>query len=220
MRQMAMSWLECASPIDEYTMNKPGKSPRRFRERPAKAKKLRCFIGIKFTLAAAIDELRKALATIADSGEGQLRLVPDDNLHITLKFIGSVEEAKLASIEGVLKQVAARYQGMQLQAKGMGMFKNSAWVGIEEHAELSKLASDLNLACVPMGILSEGKTYQPHVTVARFNKETKAAVAALQQKYAEKTWGDSVVSSICLYRSDTLAEGAKYTVIDEVTLGS
>ena len=201
-------------------MNKPSKPARRFRERKPKAPKLRCFIGIKFTLATAIDELRKELATLADASDGQLRLVPDDNLHITLKFIGSVEESNLAAIEGVVKQVAARYQAMNLVVNGMGMFKTSAWVGVQAHSELSEIASALNIACQPLGVLAEDKDYQPHVTLARFNKDSKTAIASLLEKYENQPWGEIRATTICLYRSDTLPEGAKYTVIDEVKLGT
>lgn len=201
-------------------MNKPTKKPRRFRERKPKAIKLRCFIGIKFSLATEIDALRKELAMQGEKSEANLRLVPDDNLHVTLKFIGSIEESRLGAIDGVMKQVAGRHKTMSLEVSGVGLFKNSFWVGVEENPQLSKLANELNLACLPLDIATEEKAYMPHVTVARFNKESKAAFLPLREKYANQPWGKLQAESICLYRSDTLPEGAKYTVIDEAKLGS
>lgn len=194
------------------------KKPRRYRERKIKPKMVRCFIGIQFTLVTEIDPFRKTIANLAEVKETSIRLVPDENLHVTLKFAGSIEESKLAAIEGVMKQVAAQHEPMSLQSRGMGFFKNSIWVGIEENQQLSKLAADLNLACVPLGIAQEEKAYLPHVTVARLAKGAKSAVSQELDEFAGKSWGELLVSRICLYRSDTLPEGARYTVISEAEL--
>lgn len=197
------------------------KKPRRYRERKIKPKVVRCFIGIRFALVTEIDPLRKTvanLAEVAEAKEASIRLVPDENLHITLKFVGSVEESKLAAIEGVMKQVAAQHEPMALQSRSTGFFKNSIWVGIEENQQLSKLADDLNLACVPLGIAQEEKAYLPHVTVARLGKGAKMALSKELNEFTERKWGELLASKICLYRSDTLPEGARYTVISEAEL--
>ena len=186
--------------------------------RKIKPKKVRCFIGIQFTLGTQIDALRKAIAHMAEVKETSIRLVPDENLHVTLKFLGSVEESNLAAIEGVMKQVAAQHPKLSLQSRGMGFFKNSIWVGIAENPALTKLAADLNLACIPLGIVKEEKPYLPHVTVARLGKGSKLALSKLPDQFAGQSWGELAVAKICLYRSDTLADGARYTVISEAKL--
>lgn len=188
--------------------------------RKIKPKKIRCFIGIRFTLATQIDPLRKAIANLAEVNEADIRLVPDENLHVTLKFLGSVEESKMDAIAGVMKQVAAQHQPLSLHSRGMGFFKNSIWVGIEENPSMAKLVADLNLACVPLGIGKEEKPFLPHVTVARLGKGAKLALSRLVDEFSGQAWGELTVAKIYLYRSDTLPEGARYTVICGGSLGT
>ncbi|MEQ9612663.1 MAG: RNA 2',3'-cyclic phosphodiesterase [Gammaproteobacteria bacterium] len=206
------------APMQDFRKN-PDKKKRKKKPKKIKPVKVRCFIGIQFTLATEIDALRKKIAALAELKETDIRLVPDENLHVTLKFVGSVEESQLAAIEGVMKQVAAQHSPLSLQSKGMGFFKNSIWVGIEENAQLSKLAADLNLACVPLGIVQEDKEFLPHVTVARLGKGAKLALTELLQEFSEQRWGELAASKVSLYRSDTLPDGARYTVISEARLG-
>ncbi len=194
--------------------------PRNKKPRKIKPKVVRCFIGIQFSLVTEIDPLRKAIARLAEVSETNIRLVPDENLHVTLKFVGSIEESKLAAVEGLMKQVAAQHKPMILHSKGMGFFKNSIWVGVDAQENLSALAADLSLACVPLGIAQEEKSYLPHVTVARLGKGAKLALSQLLNEFSEKNWGEIAASKICLYRSDTLPEGARYTVISEAKLAA
>ncbi len=194
------------------------KKQRRYRTRKHKPTIVRCFIGIRFALTTEIDPLRKAIARLAELKESSVRLVPDENLHITLKFVGSVEESKLAAIEGIMKQVAAQHAPMSLESRGMGFFKNSIWVGIAENEMLARLAANLNIACVPLGIAQEEKAYLPHVTVARLGKGAKLKLSQLLEEFGDQSWGELTANKICLYRSDTLPEGARYTVISEAEL--
>ena len=203
--------------------NAPGadtrsKKRKPLRYRPQKSPRLRCFFGIRFTLADEIAAMREELSALRGDSAEAIRLAPDQNLHITLKFLGSVEESNLPILESILKEVALRHGPMALHASGAGVFKNSCWVGIDEDAGLTKLAQDLDTACMAVGALNEDKAYLPHVTVARFGKDVKPKLSALLEKFAEHKWGTIKVDQICLYRSDTLAEGARYTVISEAKL--
>lgn len=198
--------------------NKPKKrKPQRYR--PQKPPRLRCFFGIRFTLIDEIQSMREDLGALSTNSPDSLRLAPDENLHVTLKFLGSVEESNLPILDSILREVALRHEPMELHARGAGMFKNSCWIGIAEDAALTKLASELDTASMAVGALNEDKAYVPHVTVARFGKDTKLKLSDIVQKFAEQEWGTIVVDQICLYRSDTLPEGARYTVISEAKLG-
>lgn len=188
------------------------------RYRPQKPPRLRCFFGIRFTLANEIEAMREALTALSADSPEAVRLAPDDNLHITLKFLGSVEESNLPILESILKETARRHGPMQLHVSGAGVFKNSCWVGIVEDAALTRLAQELDTACMAVGALMEDKAYLPHVTVARFGKNARLKLLSVIEKFAEHKWGTIAVDQICLYRSDTLPEGARYTVISEAKL--
>ncbi len=183
-----------------------------------KPPRLRCFIGVKFTLQDEIRSLTEDLSHIDDEA-ARIRIVPPKNLHITLKFLGSVLESQLDEIETRLKQLASRHEPLALQCKSIGFFKNSLWLGISPDDRLNAVAVDLNQA-FSLQVLGSNdraankKPYVPHVTVARFSRETKPHLLLVKRKYADTHWGDFQAKQFHLYRSQTLGDGAKYTIID------
>ncbi len=136
--------------------------------------KLRCFIGVKFSLQGEIRPLTEALSQIDDEA-ARIRIVHAKNLHITLKFLGSVLASQLDEIEARLKQLASRHEPLALHCRGIGLFKNSLWLGISPNDRLSTIAADLNQAFSTQVPGSNDRTtntkpYVPHVTVARFSR--------------------------------------------------
>lgn len=187
-----------------------------------KPPKLRCFIGIKFTLQDEIRSLTEDLSQIDDEA-ARVRIVPPKNLHITLKFLGSVLESQLDEIETRLKQLASRHESLALHCKGIGFFKNSLWLGISPNDRLCTMAAHLNQAfsLQVLGSKNQGantKPYVPHVTVARFSREAKPRLLLVKRKYADTHWGDFQAKQFHLYRSQTLEEGARYSIIDSYSL--
>ena len=207
------------SPLNSGDARPKKRKPQRYR--PQNPPKLRCFFGIRFTLTKEIEAINTALSEQTGEVADKLRLVPQNNLHVTLKFLGSVEESSLQTLESILREAAARHTPFELKVTGTGYFKNSCWVGIEEQESLSRLAEELNTAASALGVLSESKAYVPHVTVARFGKsktDIKSQIKPILDRFDDEAWGTISVDKICLYRSDTLSEGARYTVISEAKL--
>lgn len=184
-----------------------------------KPSKLRCFVGIKFSLQDEISNLREDLVN-SDEDSEQPKLVPPKNMHITLKFLGSVLESELATIEAILKETATNHARMEIACKGLGLFKNSIWVGIEPNPAIDKLGAALNEAFTGMGIAAENKNFVPHVTIAKFKPSSKTRLLGLQEKYQEKEWGNLKAPQIHLYRSETLEHGPRYSIIDSYDLST
>ena len=188
-------------------------------EKTAKPRKVRVFVGLRCTLHEAFRPLVADLEQLANDNPNHLRLVPPQNLHITLKFIGSVLESELGSIDSILKQCSVRHQAMQLHCEGVGIFKNSICVGIRADEALTAMAVDLDTAFSALGISEESNlSYTPHITVARFSKEAKIKISALKIKYEEQQWSGLPVKKLYLYRSDTLPEGARYVILSAYEL--
>ncbi|MDP6414878.1 MAG: RNA 2',3'-cyclic phosphodiesterase, partial [Gammaproteobacteria bacterium] len=186
--------------------------------KPPKPKRVRVFVGLKFDLNDQIKPLMADLADCALDTGSKLRLAPPENMHITLKFLGSVLESNLGPIDTLLSQVAGRHQCMELQVKGIGFFKNSIWIGVAQSPELTALALDLGQGFSALGFQPEQKGFVPHVTVARFGRDAKIKLSSLTQKYADQDWGSLLSQDIQLYRSDTLPEGARYSVLNNYKL--
>lgn len=189
-------------------------------EYPPNLQKKRVFVGLKISLyeeiQPAIVDLRQAFANT----QGGLRPATRENLHLTLKFLGSVDESDLPKIDSIISEAASRHPRMHLNFAGIGLFKNSIWVGVKENLFLRTLALDLNHVFVSVGVFPDRKLYVPHVTVARFDRNAKFTLTPLMEKYVGHEWGFLEVSEILLYKSETLSKGARYSILNSYKLKS
>jgi 2'-5' RNA ligase len=106
---------------------------------------------------------------------GHYRWVPAANLHLTLRFIGSVPPATLDALRTALDEVSLRPFRMRLG--GLGTFGSKAlrrvvWIGLEEGGEAaSGLAAAVETACVRSGLAAAADlAFRPHLTLARSGK--------------------------------------------------
>lgn len=125
---------------------------------------IRLFVGIGLP-----PEVKLRLSLIC-SGVPGARWVDPGNFHVTLRFIGEVDEGVAADIdEALLKLRAPRFK---LQLAGTGHFgAKMLWVGVEKTPELVRLHEKIETAMVRLGLPPETRRYAPHVTLARFNKD-------------------------------------------------
>jgi RNA 2',3'-cyclic 3'-phosphodiesterase len=126
---------------------------------------MRLFVALEIPEA-----VRENLAAIREkfSVGRELRWIPPQNLHVTLKFIGSVPAEKLQAIIEALRHVRVD-NSVKLKFSGMGSASAGVyWVAIEPSPALEKLAGDIDQCLQPLGITSENRAFHPHVTIARF----------------------------------------------------
>lgn len=124
---------------------------------------LRLFVGIAFP-----PELKLRLSLLETRLPGA-RWVDAGNLHLTLRFIGEVDEGIAADIDEALTRLKARRFALQLA--GAGVFGHdkprNLWVGVEREPALSALQSKIEQALVRTGLPPEPRKFSPHVTLAR-----------------------------------------------------
>lgn len=180
---------------------------------------LRCFIGVKFPLLQQIKPLLDELSDLAKDESLKIRITPPANLHLTLKFIGTVAEGQEMPIQSILTQVGQQLESFKLDCSGVGFFKNSMWVGTQVTEQLQELVVDLNQGLAVLDFEVETKAYSPHITIARFAGSAKDKLKALESKYEKKAWGQMDINKFHLYRSDTLPEGPKYFILSKYELG-
>jgi 2'-5' RNA ligase len=127
---------------------------------------MRLFVALEIPEAA-----RENLAAIREkfSSVGhELRWIPPQNLHVTLKFIGSVPAEKLEAIIEALRRVRVD-KSVKLNFSGTGGTAAGVyWAAIEPCPVLEKLAADIDRCLEPIGIAKEDRAFHPHVTIARF----------------------------------------------------
>jgi len=184
-----------------------------------KSKPLRLFIGLGFPLYEKLAPLHEDLGKLA-AAEPSLRIAPARNLHITLKFLGTLKPEQVPEIHALCAPVCARFAAMEIGSQGIGVFKNSLWVGINNMEPLTALARELDEAARMLGVAPESKPYHPHATVARFGKAARTQLSGLLEKYQATEWGAFSALKCYLYQSETLPEGARYSIIQGYPLSA
>jgi RNA 2',3'-cyclic 3'-phosphodiesterase len=152
------------------------------------------------------------------SSKKKARWVRADNLHVTLKFIGHIEPAKLDPIRAALSAIRS-LQPVDLSFRGLGFFPNEnrprvLWAGMEASSILALLAGDVDLTLAELGIPRETRAFTPHLTLARFDppgisKELRAAAAA----NVTKEFGVLRTGEFHLIESKLKPSGAEYTTL-------
>lgn len=109
------------------------------------------------------------------------RLLPDDrirwsrpeNVHLTLKFLGDVDEEILDGLRTVLEDACAAHAPFEARLAGLGAFPSARrarilWAGIGAgSAQLRSLAADVDVALSHSGFERETRPYEPHLTLGR-----------------------------------------------------
>jgi len=153
-----------------------------------------------------------------------IRWLPPTNFHLTLKFLGDIEEAKVAPIAAALERELYPFSCFTINAKGLGVFPDLKrprilWVGLVG-GELNALASTAEKALVPFGFAAEKKTFTPHLTIGRwrqFNGSPKELGDEIE-KWRGHDFGRSNVDEVILFQSVLKPEGAVYRPLKTVAL--
>jgi 2'-5' RNA ligase len=138
---------------------------------------LRLFVGIDLP-----PELKLKVSLLC-GGLPSARWVDAGNFHVTLRFIGEVDEGAAADIDEALAQIRAPRFSVALA--GVGHFgTRMLWVGVERNPALSHLHEKVESAIVRLGFEPEGRRYAPHVTLARLKGASDPHIQAFLSEHA------------------------------------
>jgi 2'-5' RNA ligase len=147
-------------------------------------------------------------------GAGDVRIVPRENLHVTLAFLGSRPGSELEGIRGELEAAARAAGRIVLHAR---RYRETRSVGMvvceDEGGAASALASDLHGRLERLGVYRpERRPWLPHVTVVRFSQRPRLEPAPPEL-------GAVRPSGAAVYHSVLRPTGAQYVVDQEYRLG-
>ncbi len=166
------------------------------------------------------EEIRDLLIDAMDDSPA-LRWVGDEQLHLTLRFIGEVERPLGNDVAAALARI--RFPAFDLRLKGVGRFEQRSggalWAGVEPRAPVAELAAKVERACVAAGLRPERRAFHPHITLARWNRRNGDAVAALQGRHADLASQPFSVSEFVLFESHLSRHGPHYEVVAAYPLG-
>ena len=145
----------------------------------------------------------------------QARLVPTDQLHLTLKFIGEVEGSRFLDIQDALKEIIV--PKFSLSLKGVGTFPPRGiprvlWAGVEPVEQTVALRNAIERTLAVINIARDKKKFTPHLTLARLRN---GPIRHLQQFLAGNAFFQTPefpVESFHLYSSKLTGKGALHTI--------
>jgi RNA 2',3'-cyclic 3'-phosphodiesterase len=148
-----------------------------------------------------------------------------EGLHVTLKFIGEVKDAKAEEIKNALANVHA--PPFEVTFANVGFFPNPKsprvfWAGVEGGQALRELAGAVDEALERIGIEREQKAYHPHLTLARAatkDPHSLKGLVPLLNAEAAPEFGTMTAREFWLYRSQPGPGGSKYTKLQKYALG-
>jgi RNA 2',3'-cyclic 3'-phosphodiesterase len=178
---------------------------------------IRTFIAVSLTPAIRekIGEAEK------DFDMRGIKLVEPGLVHVTVKFLGAIEESKVDEIEAALKKVTVK--PFEAKIGSIGGFPRPAgprviWIGAE--GNFMELYDQVETLMEGIGFPREGR-FSPHVTIGRVKfpaPEHKEKLPALFEKYSGFQAGEMTVDKVSLMKSTLSPRGPKYEVLREIRL--
>lgn len=180
---------------------------------------VRSFIAIELP-----DELRQRLGQLETSlesgGRYRAKWVKPDSIHLTLKFLGSVDADRVAEIGEAISEAARDIPPFSLEVKGPGAFPNLdrvqvVWVGISgELDKIGRLQERLESNLETLGFAPEKRAFRPHLTLARLYNGASVEERREFGRHIAATGFDPValpVKAVNLMKSQLTRTGAVYS---------
>lgn len=161
--------------------------------------------------------LREAVPTAA--------WVRSESLHVTLKFLGEVDEATLPTLSSAVGRAALHHQVFPLEFRGIGAFPNLhrprvVWLGAPHGEAAVRLARDIAGACEALGFPPEERRFTAHVTLGRVRKPLAPAELRALEGAARRLESAYrvTVTSVEVMRSDLSPQRSRYSVMASLPL--
>jgi 2'-5' RNA ligase len=178
---------------------------------------IRSFIAIETPpeVKADIVKVQEGLRTT----NADVRWESIEKFHITLKFLGNVEEPRLNTLADRLQEALGAFAPFNITYQGVGCFPNQhhprvVWIGAEnEDGTLSRIQETIEEAAEQMGFQREERQFHPHITIGRVkgSKNLKALVSELgNASFAPHA---AIIRDVLLMKSDLKSTGSVYSAL-------
>jgi len=148
-----------------------------------------------------------------------------EGMHLTLKFLGEVPEAKIPEIVNGLQTAAAGVGQFRLEVKGVGTFPNPqnarvVWIGLSgDIGTLTRLQGAVEDAMARIGFAREERKFTAHITLGRIkNIRSRDQWLAVLAEIKDRSLPGFDAAAVRLMKSELKPAGAVYTEIGNVEL--
>lgn len=180
---------------------------------------MRCFVAIDLP-----SEVRAALARAqaglrAAAPEADVRWVDPAAFHLTLKFLGTVQDARVPEVSAAVEEVAAAVAEISITAAGLGAFPSAnrarvVWAGLADGVPaLADLAGAIDQRLAVLGFAPEMRAFRGHLTIGRVRTPRGARPLAAALAAGARAFGGWTASEVALYESRLRPTGAVYTAV-------
>lgn len=185
---------------------------------------MRAFVAIDFDpgLKSAVGDLvRRLEATRAD-----VRWTKAGGFHLTLMFLGEIDEAQSGRVMTALGEVVGRHRPFALRLQGTGAFPGERnprvlWIGVAAGPRLAELQDDLEKALESEGFAREERPFKPHLTLGRVKGRGRPLERLMAElaAHGQDDFGGMTVRKLALIESRLHPQGAEYRIVREAELG-
>jgi 2'-5' RNA ligase len=174
---------------------------------------VRLFVAVELPEAVA-----DAVAGIAVAARERLppaSWVRRENLHLTLAFLGEVDEPSAGALEPALARAVGGQAPIAARIEGAGCFPprgavRVVWLGVEPAPALAELAQRVRAAVLRSAVADDDKPFRSHVTLARCRRPWPAATRELWGERAPRPPLELEVRSVTLVASRLSPSGSQY----------
>ena len=180
-------------------------------------KRLFVAIPISEEIKAKIKPIINSLSNIG----AEVNPVSLDNLHCTIKFLGSVEENKVNEIIEIVSAIATEQSSFSIKIQNVGVFPSYeqikvVWIGAES-PKMVLLIKKINHSLIH--IRKEDREEIPHFTIARIKSgKNKELLKKYLQTIQNQEFGEMMVNKMMLYESELTPQGSRYRILSEFNL--
>jgi RNA 2',3'-cyclic 3'-phosphodiesterase len=180
---------------------------------------------LKEAIAAVQETLKRELHGLATGV--RLQWARANAIHLTLKFLGDIEEGRVGDILHALEEAGRSHEPFSVDVKGFGVFPNLRaprvlWMGLTGQTDrLIRLAESVDAALLPLGFPVEPKPYTPHLTLARVKEQNRTIGNALADCGVMRdvtSRGILPVRAVALMKIELTPSGSVYSRLGVVAL--
>jgi 2'-5' RNA ligase len=178
---------------------------------------MRAFIAVELpeSIRAALRSKQTTFRSVCPDA----RWAQPEGIHLTLKFLGEISDAKVSEVSTSLKNLD-RFESFTVGVRGFGFFPDGRrpkvfWAGVEAPAILGQLAEQVEEAMRRIHFAREERAFRPHLTLARFKvPQPQPALQALLAQHGDQELGNFEVSEFFLFESKLTPQGAEHRKVE------
>jgi 2'-5' RNA ligase len=181
-----------------------------------------------FIAVALLDAIRKKTVALQDElaqTGAQVKWVEPENLHVTMLFLGEVEDKEIARVCKIAQEAVDGQGPFPMTVESVGCFPHprrprTLWAGIGQGTQqLVTIHDQMEPPLMDLGYRREERKFTPHITLGRVKSDHPTdKLAAALSKNAGWKGGDMTVQEIHIMGSELTPDGPVYTVLGRAKL--